>query len=329
MGDPLVVADEAAVVVPWQRGQFSIAETALAYSRTGRPLSQLTWIDRAGKPLGTAGVPGFYNNLDLSPDDKGVAVSRTTEQAGLPWNFDIWTIDLASGTTTRLTTHSAREFDPAWSPDGTDIAFISSRIGGTFSLFRRSANGSGEDKQLVSGGAGAPDWSPDRVVMFTAPGQATGSDLWTVAVSDDPRRQEFLKTPFAEAGGEFSPNGQLVAYQSNESGRNEVYVRPFPKGARIPISRDGGRAARWRGDGKELFFLTPDGMLMAAAFDSSKGLLATVPQPLFQTHIVFAGNNHPFAVTSDGNRFLIPVILNPAGAAPITVVLNWSARLSK
>ena len=326
--EPLVVADEVAVVVPWGRGQFSISGTGvLGYSGIGRPFSQLTWKNRAGQSLSTVGEPGYYLNLDLNADDTRVAVSRYTQPTGLPWNGDIWTIDLARNAPRRLTTHPARDFDPAWSHDDTDIAFYSSRADG-LGLFRRSANGSGEDERLTSGSAVSPDWSPERVLVYTADGQGTGSDLWTLPVSGDRKARPFLNTPFNEAAGEFSPDGRWVAYQSDESGLYEVYVRPFPDGDNEshPISRGGGRYARWRGDGRELFFVRFDGMLMAAGIDSTKGFAAAIPTELFQTSLV-PGAYHPYAVSRDGQRFLVPVILNHPGATPITVVLNWMARL--
>jgi len=152
-------------------------------------------------------------------------------------------------------------------------------------------------------------------------------DLWTVAASGDRNRKPWLNTSFNESGGEFSPDGWWVAYQSNESGRMEVSVRPFARrDDKFSISRDGGRYARWRGDGRELFFVRLDGKLMAADIDTTKGFAATVPKELFQTSLV-PGANHPYAVSRDGQRFLIPVILNQPGATPLTVVVNWPARL--
>ena len=156
-GDPVVAAEETAVVSYLQRGQFSVSSTGvLGYSHvgTGAWSSQLTWMDRMGKSVGTAGEPGDYMNLDLSPDERRVAVSRhkeLTERPGAPFNVDIWLIDLVrAGPGIRLSDHPAREFDPAWSRDGTWIAFNSTRDGGAaFSLFQRRSNRSGDDEPLV------------------------------------------------------------------------------------------------------------------------------------------------------------------------------------
>ena len=137
---------------------------------------------------------------------------------------------------------------------------------------------------------------------------ATGYDLWTLPLSGERTKSVFLQTAYDEASGTFSPDGRWIAYESNASGRNQVYVRPFPvRDGQFPISRDGGRAPRWSGDGRELFFLTPDGMLMAAGIDTTKAFAATVPQPLFRTGLTNAGSFHPYAVAKDGRRFLIPV----------------------
>ena len=155
-------------------------------------------------------------------------------------------------------------------------------------------------------------------------------DLWTVALAGDRKPAVFLRTPYDEASGAFSPKGDWIAYESNESGRSEVYVRPFPKQeGQFPISRNGGRAPRWRADGKELFFLAPDGTLMAAGIDTTKAFAATVPHSLFRTGLTDPGTFHPYAVANGGNRFLIPVRREAPGSMPITVVLNWPATLPK
>ena len=177
-----------------QRGQFSVSSTGvLGYSHvgTGAWSSQLTWMDRMGRPVGTAGEPGEFFNLDLSPDERRVAVSQhkeLTERPGAPFNVDIWLIDLVrAGPAIRLSDHPAREFDPAWSRDGTWIAFNSTRDGGAaFSLFQRRSNRSGDDEPLVRSEdrITSPDWSPDgRHLLYTKHRAATGHGLWTLSLT--------------------------------------------------------------------------------------------------------------------------------------------------
>jgi Tol biopolymer transport system component len=247
---------------------------------------------------------------------------------------DIWAIDLVrAGTAHRVTFHQAREFDPTWSPDGRQIAFNSSRRG-KFDLFRRPFGGSGDDELVAApeGAVVAPEWSPDgRLLIYegNTPGP-TGVDLMTVRSSGDATPSVFLATPFREASPSFSPDGKWVAYESDESGRSEIYVRPFPVGERPPpISRDGGTGPRWRGDGRELYFLAPGGWVMAVSVDSRNGFHARVPKPLFQSGLTTFVNRRAYAVVKDGQRFLIPVTLSSAGNAPVTVVLNWPSILQQ
>ena len=155
--------------------------------------------------------------------------------------------------------------------------------------------------------------------------------MWTLSLTGDRQRSVFLDTKYNEASGAFSPDSRWIAYVSDESGRNQVYVRPFPlREGLSPISQDGGWAPRWRGDGRELFFLAPDGAVMAAGIKEVKGNLdASVPQRLFSTGLGSTTHNLPYAVTADGQRFLVPVKVDPPGAAPITVVMDWLTRLAK
>ena len=204
----------------------------------------------------------MFFNLDLSPDERRVAVSQMTQQHGAKAQFDIWLIDLArSGAATLLTDDPAYEFDPTWSPDGERVAFNSNRPEpgrSAYSLFTRASNSSGKDETLVTSEQSivAPDWSRDgRFVVYSRDASGTGSDLWTVRINGEPNPQVLLATRHDEASATFSPDGRWIAYQSNSSGRSEVYVLPFPvRGGPVPVSRDGGWSPRWRGDGREIFF---------------------------------------------------------------------------
>jgi len=326
LGEAFPVLDELRPLTSTLYAPFSVSATGvLGYSRGGVQSSQLTWFDRTGRVLGTVGEPGFYINLALSPDERRLAASLGT---GSPMNIDIWLIDLArDATPSRFTFDPATEFDPAWSPDGSQVAFTSSRTG-TNRLYRHASSGSGQDEPLLKSdlGASAPDWSRDgRFLVYSSAG-----DVWVLPLSGDGREPlAFLQTPFNESDPAFSPDGRWIAYNSNESGQAQIYVQSFPAGGgKFLISRQGGMEPRWRGDGRELFFLAPDGTMMAAGIDTTKDFQATVPQPLFRTGITSARDNHPYVVTKDGARFLFPVI-ERSTASPITVMMNWPAAVQK
>jgi eukaryotic-like serine/threonine-protein kinase len=333
-GDPVIIAMQAGVNAPWQRGMFSISSAGrLAYNRTARIPSDLTWLDRHGKSIGTAGDRGVYFNMNLSPEQHRVAISRMTERPGTPAQFDIWIIDLTRANAPyRLTDDPAWEFDPSWSPDGR-VVFNSNRPDpqkGLYKLFVRAANGSRQDEPLPADGEynTSPDWSRDgRFIVYTRRQAGTGlnPDLWTFEPNGDGKSRSFLSTQYDEANGVFSPDTKWIAYESDASGGQQVYVRPFPvQTGLFPISRDGGWGPRWRGDGKELFFLAPDGTMMSASIDTANGFAAGVPQKLFPTRLR-PGNARAYDVSADGQRFLIPQI---GPGTPITVVLNWPALLT-
>ena len=307
-------------------GTFSVSSTGLVADHGGGIAAgfRLTWFDRTGTAQKTVSDTGVFLNLDLSPDETRVAAATFGDSL----DSDIWILDLnRNGDGVRLTTNPADEYDPRWSPDGSQIAFTSYTASVQYNLWRRPSTGGGPEELLVSADAlSAPEWSADgRSILYTGP-----KGLWIRPLDGDQKLRPFLTREFETKSPAVSPDGRWVAYSSNSSGRRfEVYVRSFPSGEdEHKVSVEGGFAPRWRGDGNELFFLSPDGTMMAAEVDTTKGFRAAVPTSLFPTN--FEQNNYrPYAVSRDGRRFLIPVRVDPSGPEPISVLLNWRAAASK
>ncbi len=308
----------------WNRlGAFSASESGVLATHPGGPIltdQRLTWRDRHGRTQGTVGELGRFPTLDLSPDGQRVAVSLVKGATA----SDIWIIDIARGDAVRVTSDPAWEFDPGWSHDGQQLVFNSNRIGGRVDLFQRASNGRGQDELLVAGrhAAETPVWTPDdRSILYGDEG-----DLWMLPLDRDRQPSIIWKTKARERAGSLSPDGRWIAYTSDASGRPEIYVRAFPSGdVEHKVSLNGGMAARWRADGKEIFFLSLDATMMGAGVETTPGFRAMIPESLFATGLSLV-TLRPYAVAPDG-RFLIPMAADSRGATPITVTLNWPARL--
>jgi Tol biopolymer transport system component len=291
---------------------------------------QLTWFDRGGKPLGTVGAPGEISAPSISPDGSTVAVDAVYPQAS---NFDIWLHNLARGTASRFTFGPNLTYGPVWSSDGTQIVFASNRDG-AIKLYLKATGGAGKEELLLkSPGLGPSDWSRDgRFVIYSQNDSHAKVGIWVLPLSGHSppvpgKPFPFLQTEFNEWGAKLSRDGKWVAYTSDETGRNEVYVQTFPTpGDKSQISTSGGSQPIWNRDGRELFYLAGDSKLMAVEVKTGSRLEAGAPKPLFDTHLGATGG---FDISPDGRRFLLANSLGEADRTPITVIVNWNGELRR
>jgi eukaryotic-like serine/threonine-protein kinase len=310
---------------------FSVSSNGILVFQSGKfgNKAQLTWFDRDGKRIKTLGEPADLFFPALSPDGKRVVAPLS----GPGGKSSLWMLDVTRGVLSRFSFSDFSDSVPVWSPDGKEVAYESNR-GGNLEIFIKPASGVESEKPLVTGeGESMPtDWSRDgRYIAYQTQSQKTKKfDIWILPMTGDRKPYPFIATEANEWGGTFSPDGRWLAYISDESGRNEVYVVPFPgRGGKWQVSSSGGETVFWVADGKELDYFTQDGKWMAVEVNG-KGNEFSVGA----TKAVFDGKSIPGAigrgvwVTSDGKRLLVPV---PEGtsAVPFTLNTNWRAQFKK
>jgi serine/threonine protein kinase/Tol biopolymer transport system component len=303
------------------------ANNAVGAGTAGGTTGVLTWLDRTGKVLSTVGeLKAYAFNVSLSPDGKRVATSH---------DDDLWVFEFERGVDTRLTFEPGREVSPMWRGDGSRIVYATIP---SDALYEKAANGAGSPELFFTPpkGAGvilAHEWTPDGRFLAVSIGGAA-ADIYLLPAEGTAETRKpipLVKTQFNERGVRFSSNGKFFAYTSDESGKDEAYVRPFDPqtgtspGGQWMISKGGGVSPHWRGDGKEMFYMTPQGAIMSVDIDMKSGFAPGVPKQLFK----LPGEIRFWDVTRDGQKFLIPVPASASNSAPYNVVVNWTSALKK
>ena len=324
-GVPHPVADPVARMAVHGQMQVAVSATGLLMYSPSAPLRQLTWVDRTGKPIGTAGEPTLSAHLQLSPDGRRAVVTRVNPDGG-----DLWILDLERGVWNRFTSKPGINIYAIWSPDGRTILYASDA---PFNLFRKDASGANWEQRLTqSPNPQFPmDWSRDGRFILYEEDNASGDrrSLWVLpaAPGNTKAARPYLPARFNQYMGRFSPDTRWVAFQSDESGRYEVYIDAFPEPrGKVRISTGGGVLPQWAPGGRKLYYVSPDSMLMSVSLKLGTGSLEpAAPQALFRLPMQDADIN-PYEPAPDGQRFLV---VAPEHAAPLTVIVNWPALLSK
>jgi serine/threonine protein kinase/Tol biopolymer transport system component len=307
-------------------GHFSASQTGVLMYTSGVGLleAQLTWFDDAGKKLDNVGDPASLLSFSLSPDGGRLAIARINDTNNA--YTGIWVRDLARGSESRLTSTGNNGF-PVWSADGTRLFFSSNRDR-AWKVYGKDANGTGSDEVLDTGFRLPTDTSRDGrylVSMLPGPGLINGRGIWVLPLFGDHKPFPYVDAGFGERFARLSPDGRWLAYQANESNRNEVYVVSFPqKGGKWLVSTGGGTKPAWRRDGRELYYYSADGKIMAVPIMRGSQFQFGLPRPLFAVRL--AVTTASFDVSRDG-RFLLPVLVANPNSGLINVVLNWSRTL--
>ncbi len=326
-GEPVPLAEDLGIDTVGL-AHFSASHTGvLAYRGGEAGGGQLLWTDLQGEVLKAEGDPGEIRTSSLSRDGRWLAMAMS---AGSMESTDIWIRDLVRGVTSRFTFEETDEANPKWDPDGSRIAY-SSQNENQDNIFLKAVGGTGEPELLLASETAQypADWSLDgRYLLLYDRHPETSWDLWYLDL-EAPERQgvPYLKSQFAEVRPRFSPNGRWVVYQSNESGRGEIYVQAFPgPGGKWQISTDGGAEPQWHPSGNALYYLAPDTNLMRVDVQTGETFEAGIPEPVFQISLRPITTESRYWLAPDGERFLLLGSLQGESTPPTTIVLNWHAE---
>jgi eukaryotic-like serine/threonine-protein kinase len=333
-GEAIPLADGVpAFTQPSRAAAFTVSTGGLLVyqSSTVGAQSRLVWKDRQGKALGNLVEPSSrISGIGLSPDMKHL-ITNNAERAG---RTSLWIQDSARGLRTRFTFDAEIYSGAVWTPDGNSLLYPAARQGRP-GLFRKSSAGTGPEEMLLSEPTRPTSISPGgKLLLYTRSGGKTGADLWILPLLESSAKSEpkaFLETPYEEMQGQFSPDGQWIAYASNESGQLEIYAVPFPgPGSKRRISSGGGILPLWRSDGKELFYVTSEGQLMAAAVTEHNGILETgTVQKLFGGLITNQDRGINYGVSPDGQKVLVVVDEGAPSSLTLTLLQNWTVALKR
>ncbi len=328
-GEPFAIAERVDFITGNMQAGFSASENGILayYSGGGTNLnSQLTWFDRSGKKLGVLGEPGSFVQPVISPDGLTLAADRLDPQSG---TYDVWHYDLARGSPSRLTFGGKQDGYPIWSPDGASIVFSSNRTG-HYQLYRKALSSAGKEELLVDSPRDQfpSDWSHDgRYLVYYQIDPVTKYDIWVLPLSGDRKPFPLLASEFNEHRAKLSPDGRWLAYTSDETSWDEIYIQSFPSlGKKWKVSVNGGTRPVWSRDGRELFYIGADRKVTVTAVKAGAKIETGTPTPLFETR---QSVTRFFDVSPDGRRFLLIDPLPEAGTPTMNLLTNWTAAIKR
>ena len=305
-----------------ERAFSASSDDKLAYWSGGSLVSQPAWFSRSGEELESAGAPGLYDSVTLSPDGTKAAYERLDTHEG---KFALWVHDFARAVSSPFSV--SNDWGAMWSPDGKTIAYGSTRHGRSDIYWKGYSTGQEERLLFKSDDfVGPTDWSADgRYIFFI---NVTRSEVGFLPVDPPGDPRVLLDSEFVERDARLSPNGRWMAFTSNESGAKEVWIQSFPDlQNKHQVSTAGGSHPEWDPDGNELYYISPDRQLMSVAIEGDAKDLLGSPRALFPTRIAGHESKRLYAVARNGEKFLMIVAREPESSPPITLILNWTAGL--